>query len=82
MTEHDQLWQRIGNTFAEVAEMENQLAISVSQVQEIELLVAHWRAFKMLRPVSSIDEAEAYNELDEQADRVAGIVREVRKLGS
>lgn len=62
--------------------MENQLTITVSQLQEIELLVAYWRAFKTLRPVSSIDEAEAYVDLDEQADRVAGVCREVRRMGS
>ncbi len=56
--------------------------ITASQLLDVEAMVAHWRAFVKLEPVRSIDEAQAFNDLDEQADRVAVVCREVRRQGS
>jgi hypothetical protein len=77
----DDLWSRVHQTFCEVAGMDT-LAISVSQLQDLEALVAKWWAYKAIVPVMTIEAAEAFNELDDQARRAEKAIREVRGFGS
>jgi predicted xylose isomerase-like sugar epimerase len=58
------------------------LAISVSQLQDLEALVAKWWAYKAIVPVMTIEAAEAFNELDDQARKAEKVIREVRGAGS